>query len=118
MKLSERIADKEGRIALFHKHGPVEVLDGWAKDAAALEEELEENEQYFELRHKADMRAIERWRQEPWPEGSSKTPKEFVLPDQADLCIWLLGKLREQEQEVERLKSELAKALDPTGGKE
>jgi hypothetical protein len=36
----------------------------------------------FDLRWKADMRAIKRWRKE--------TGEELVGPDHADLCVWLL----------------------------
>lgn len=38
----------------------------------------------FDLRWKADMRAVERWRAED-PEK-----RQLTLPDHADLCVWLL----------------------------
>lgn len=63
-----------------------------------LEKELAELQDSFDLRWKADMRAIARWR-------AVVTSRESealigVLPDHADLCVWLLG-------EVERLEEAL-----------
>ncbi len=60
-----------------------------------------EMEHSFDLRHKADMRAIERWRSEPWPPESSRPPKEMMLPDQADLCVWLMGEIDRLERVIE-----------------
>ncbi len=60
-----------------------------------LEAELAEYKASFELRWKADMRAIERWR-------GNDPAKELILPDHADLCVWLLS-------EVDRLRAVLDK---------
>lgn len=72
--------------------------------------ELQEHQASFDLRWKADMRAIERWRTEPaekgWnislgieqdPETGERKLKvglpadrSLTMPDHADLCVWLL----------------------------
>lgn len=59
-------------------------------------EKMREMEHTFDLRWKADMRAIERWRAE--------RPKERELrqPDHADLCVWLLEQLAERDSRLER----------------
>lgn len=49
-------------------------------------EDKKELEELFDLRWKADMRAIERWRK-------AGPNRELVLPDHADLVVWLLGQL-------------------------
>lgn len=49
-------------------------------------DEIDENETLFNLRWKADMRAIKRW-QEAHP------GKENIWPDHADLCVWLMEQL-------------------------
>lgn len=45
----------------------------------------------FELRHKADMRAIARWRE-------SHPDKPLTMPDHADLVIWLEDRLQAVEK--------------------
>lgn len=52
------------------------------KDLSASVEELQS---VFDLRYKADMRAIERWQE--------KTGRKYVWPDHADLTVWLLEQL-------------------------
>jgi len=54
-----------------------------------LKSELEELRATFELRYKADMRAIEQWRQ-------AHPGKELTMPDHADLVCSLL----EQNQQA------------------
>lgn len=49
-------------------------------------EQIEEHDQSFDLRWKADMRAIKRW-QEAHPGN------DLTWPDHADLCVWLLEQL-------------------------
>ncbi len=46
--------------------------------------ERDELQASFDLRWKADMRAIARWRE-------AHPGKELVMPDHADLCVWLLA---------------------------
>lgn len=53
-------------------------------------EHLEETENSFNLRWDADMRAIKRWRE-------AHPGKELVLPDHADLVVWLLGELEKDD---------------------
>lgn len=52
--------------------------------AEALED-LEDHEFSFNLRWKADQRAIKRWHEA----GGD----ELTRPDHADLCVWLMGQL-------------------------
>ena len=49
-------------------------------------EALKELEEIFELRWKADMRAIKMWRK-------GHPERKLVMPDHADLVLWLLAKL-------------------------
>ena len=49
------------------------------------ERELAELGASFELRHDADMRAIQMWQKE--------TGRTEVWPDHADLCVWLLARV-------------------------
>lgn len=66
-----------------HPTGRVEVLE---KELQATKKELEGLQRTFQLRWDADMRATRRWRK-----GHPK--RELVLPDHADLCVWLLEQL-------------------------
>ena len=59
--------------------------------APKMKAELEEMQATFDLRWKADQRAIKRW-QEAHPGN------DLTWPDHADMVVWLLG-------EVERLSS-------------
>jgi hypothetical protein len=59
-------------------------VDGCLNCEAA--DQIEEHEQSFNLRWKADMRAIRRW-QEAHPGN------DLTWPDHADLCVWLLEQL-------------------------
>jgi hypothetical protein len=77
------------------------------KDAeiARLKDADVEHEASFDLRWKADMRAIERWR-------GARKDRELILPDHADLCVNALdwvetaeSALKDRDAEVERLKS-------------
>lgn len=51
-----------------------------------LAEKVKELEASFDLRWKADMRAIKMWQ-------AAHPGKEMVWPDHADLCVWLLEQL-------------------------
>lgn len=53
---------------------------------AEVSQDNADYEATFELRHAADMRAIARWRE-------AHPGKELVMPDHADLCVWLLEQL-------------------------
>ena len=46
----------------------------------------------FDIRWKADMRAIKRWQE--------ATGRTLVWPDHADLCVWLL-------EQIDKLQAEL-----------
>ena len=61
--------------------------------APAMAEELEDMQCTFDLRWKADMRAIKRW-QEAHPGN------DLVWPDHADLVVWLLEQLELSKTEA------------------
>lgn len=65
-----------------------EELD-WKTRAEKAQAEAAELQQTFDLRWKADMRAIQMWQEE--------TGKELTWPDHADLCVWLLERLDKAE---------------------
>jgi len=54
--------------------------------------EIAEYEQSFNLRWNADMRAIKRWQE--------ATGRNLIWPDHADLCVWVLGRMDEQDAEI------------------
>lgn len=62
-----------------------------------------EHDACFDLRWRADMRAIKLW-QEAHP------GRELVWPDHADLCIWLLEQLDSRDDKIVGLKIELESA--------
>jgi hypothetical protein len=69
--------------------------------AAALAKIAELRAVGRDLRWKADMRAIERWRG-----GNPK--KRLVMPDHVDLCCWLLDENNRLTAEALRYESEIA----------
>jgi hypothetical protein len=54
-----------------------------------LKDDCESLNLSFDMRWKADMKAIKRWQEE--------TGRDLVWPDHQDLCVWLLNKLKEQK---------------------
>ncbi len=54
--------------------------------APKLKADLEDMQRTFDLRWKADMRAIKRWQ-------AAHPGNELVWPDHADLVVWLLEQL-------------------------
>jgi hypothetical protein len=63
-----------------------EKVEAAARAILKLWEHVRELEAGFDLRWNADMRAVRRWR-----EGNPGN--ELVLPDHADLVVWLLEQL-------------------------
>lgn len=55
------------------------------KRIAELDADLAEEKSSFDVRWKADMRAIKRWQ--------GATGKTLTWPDHADLCVWLMDEL-------------------------
>ena len=51
--------------------------------------EIDELNESFDLRWKADIRAIERWHK-------AHPGKDRVWPDHADLCVWLMDQLEKK----------------------
>lgn len=59
---------------------------------AELTKELAERDASFDLRWKADMRAIARWREE------SPVERDLLWPDHADKVVWLMGQLEAKDE--------------------
>ena len=73
--------------------------------ACALRE-LDEMEASFDLRWKADMRGIERWRKEKPKE------RDLTWPDHADMVVWLMVELDQLESLNADLRKEINAILD------
>ncbi|MGY8665719.1 hypothetical protein Q3C01_25630 [Bradyrhizobium sp. UFLA05-109] len=59
-------------------------LENLRAEFAAAKEQAAELQDIFDLQWEADMRAVRRWR-------AANPGNELVLPDRANLVIWLLG---------------------------
>ncbi|RWX72522.1 DUF1653 domain-containing protein [Mesorhizobium sp. M2A.F.Ca.ET.039.01.1.1] len=70
-----------------------------------LEMEVLEHQQLFDLRWKAHMRAIERWR-------NGNPGNELVQPDLANLDVWLLDQLDQAQDKIDGLSADLDSALE------
>lgn len=55
-------------------------------DLAEAAEDLQQHDFSFDLRWRADMRAIKRWQ-------AANPGNDLTWPDHADLVVWLLGEL-------------------------
>lgn len=84
----------------------MEALEGRpaAKAFREMEAELQNKERSFDLRWRADMRAIKRWQ-------AAGPGRELTWPDHADLCVWLLGELDQAQQREESQARTLAIVL-------
>jgi aspartyl/asparaginyl beta-hydroxylase (cupin superfamily) len=82
--LSEAVAQKDHEILAIRMAHEQRVGE--------LERELAEMKASFDLRWKADMRAIKKWQAE--------TGRTMEWPDHADLCVWLMGKLETLSKEA------------------
>ena len=87
----------------------IEEVERMAEEAVHLKEEIEDHEASFELRWKADMRAIKQW-QEAHPGN------DHIWPDHADLCMWLIGEVERLKGENDRLRKDLQHQAVLTGG--
>ncbi|MFH1744271.1 MAG: hypothetical protein ABIH23_35160 [bacterium] len=65
-----------------------------------LEAEVADYEATFDLRWKADMRAIKRWRE-------AHPGNDLVQPDHADLCVWLMEENAKLRDRIARLEAAL-----------
>ncbi|WP_439372966.1 hypothetical protein [Bradyrhizobium sp. DASA03120] len=59
-------------------------LENLRAELAAAKEQAAELQDIFDLQWDADMRAVQRWR-------AANPGNELVLPDRANLVVWLLG---------------------------
>jgi hypothetical protein len=70
-------------------------LETWfpftAEELKRIKEENEEYKESFDLRWKADMRAIKMWQKD-------NPGNDLVWPDHADLVVWLMGQLKEKRK--------------------
>ena len=67
------------------------------KERHAAADSIEQFEQSFDLRWSADMRAIERWRKD-------HPGNDLVMPDHADLCVWLLDRIKKLTAALRKIK--------------
>lgn len=58
-----------------------------------LEQNNSELEFIFDLRHKADQRAVKRWRE--------STGRELTIPDHADLCVYLIEQVEKLNELID-----------------
>lgn len=79
-RLSEALAQKAHEIQAIRMAHEQQTGD--------LQAEIKELRHTFDLRWKADIRAIKRWQE--------STGETLVWPDHADLCVWLLGELKKK----------------------
>ena len=74
----------EEQLNALRQQAPLDLhvnqLEGAVKE---LKDSVADLEATFHLRHLADMRAIKRWR-------AAHPGKELVMPDHADLVVWLM----------------------------
>jgi len=61
-----------------------------AEKAHRMEERVTELERSFDLRWKADQRAIKRWQ-------AAHPGNDLIWPDHADLCVWLMEQLEQRQ---------------------
>ena len=71
----------------------LEQLDVLIQDSVQADED-------FDLRWKADQRAIKRWQE--------ATGKTRIWPDHADLCVWLLEQLERNEALLQMMEEAVA----------
>lgn len=68
-------------------NGRLSTIEEPTKEIREKLEHAADLQRTFDLRWKADMRAIKRWRE-------AHPGNELVMPDHADLVVWLLEQLR------------------------
>lgn len=95
--------EHDGCLALTDVEG-----DLVAAALRAAAEEIEQRDRSFDVRWRADMRAIKRWQQ-------ANPGNDLVWPDHADLCVWLMdsrhterGKLSAATRKLEAAQATLA----------
>jgi hypothetical protein len=72
-------------------------LEALRERAEKAEEACAEMQATFDLRWKADMSAINAWQE--------KTGETLTWPDHADLCIWLLERIRSLPKSEQTIQS-------------
>lgn len=68
-------------------------------EAERLRAEHAELESIFDIRHRADVRAIERWR-------DAAPGRDLKAPDHADMVVWLLSELDAEREQANSAKGE------------
>ncbi len=93
--LLQRLANTPRPYALASERGT------WEQDVADVQAEARaELQATFDLRWKADMRAIKAWQ-------AAHPGKELVWPDHADLVVWLLGEVERGDRTERTLLTEV-----------
>lgn len=106
-KLQRQVEELTRRLKLVREERAkcqqeLQIAKGRAQRAENNSTELQH---YFEMRWKADRRAIALWRQ-------ADPTRELVMPDHADLCLWLLDNIEGSHAREEKLRSSISEAED------
>ena len=110
MRAAEAVSVAAGIAVTFPMESLCELLLLGLQHAA--ERATVELDQIFDLRWEADQRAIARWRKE------NPAERRLVMPDHADLVVWLLDELArevERRREAEASLREIAEILESVG---
>lgn len=83
----------------------LDVMHQQQEEIERLQAELAERDASFELRWSADMRAITRWRAE------DPQPRDLIMPDHADLVVWLLKRLEAEAELLAEARKEYLAGL-------
>lgn len=92
------------RLGLEHENcakNDAKLARDWDAAADRIEALVAENAEYeevFDMQWKAGMRAVERWRE-------AHPGNDLVLPDTADLCLWLLARVERLEAALREIES-------------
>jgi len=109
LEATEEIVNNELRaVAVLGEKG-VYTTDGtvFAEGIEKIVESERDLRASFDLRWKADMRAIKRW-QAAHPERPNV---ELTWPDHADLVVWLLGEVERLEQGLKIMQENFPKTI-------
>jgi len=81
------------QIALAHAlKESRELVEGLKANIEQLVIDAHEDDSSFAIRRDADDRAMQRWQK--------ATGRSKVWPDHADLCVWLMGKIENLEDQL------------------
>lgn len=89
------VTERATEATVAHWHLKRMLRDSVKAHLEAMDE-IDERQASFDLRWKADMRAIKAWQ-------AAHPGKERTWPDHADLCVWLMDEIERLREHVQRL---------------